>query len=165
MKRHYARYTPEMVEQITGCPQETFLQASATCWSKNSGRERTGAFCYAVGWTHHTVGVQIIRAATIIQGLLGNVGRPGGGIMALRGHVSIQGSTDIPTLYNMLPTYLPQPNAFHNHGTLDRVSRDRDAGDRLVAQLPQIHRQPAEGLVRRARHRRTTNGATSTSPS
>jgi formate dehydrogenase major subunit len=62
--------------------------------------------------------VQIIRAAAIIQSLLGNVGRPGGGIMALRGHASIQGSTDIPTLYNMLPTYLPQPNAFHQHATL-----------------------------------------------
>jgi formate dehydrogenase major subunit len=71
-----------------------------------------------VGWTHHTTGVQIIRAAAIIQGLLGNIGRPGGGILALRGHASIQGSTDIPTLYNMLPTYLPQPNAFERHATL-----------------------------------------------
>ena len=90
----------------------------AEALTRNSGRERTGAFCYAVGWTHHTVGVQIIRAAAIIQGLLGNIGRPGGGILALRGHASIQGSTDIPTLYNMLPTYLPQPNVFHQHGTL-----------------------------------------------
>jgi formate dehydrogenase major subunit len=73
-----------------------------------------------VGWTHHSSGVQIIRAATIIQGLLGNIGRPGGGVMALRGHASIQGSTDIPTLYNMLPTYLPQPNVFHEHGTLEK---------------------------------------------
>ncbi len=117
MRRHYARYTPEMVERVTGCPAETFLRI-ADALARNSGRERTGAFCYAVGWTHHTTGVQIIRAASIIQGLLGNVGRPGGGIMALRGHVSIQGSTDIPTLYNMLPTYLPQPNAFHEHATL-----------------------------------------------
>jgi len=53
---------------------------------KNSGRERTSAFCYAVGWTQHTVGVQMIRAAAVIQQLLGNIGRPGGGIMALRGH-------------------------------------------------------------------------------
>ncbi len=118
MRRHYARYTPEMVEQATGCPAGTFLKV-ADALARNSGRERTGAFCYAVGWTHHTTGVQIIRAASIIQGLLGNIGRPGGGIMALRGHASIQGSTDIPTLYNMLPTYLPQPNAFHDHGTLD----------------------------------------------
>ena len=119
MRRHYARYTPEMVEAVTGCPQDIFL-AVCEALAKNSGRERTGAFCYAVGWTHHTTGVQIIRAATIVQSLLGNVGRPGGGIMALRGHASIQGSTDIPTLCNMLPTYLPQPNAFLDHGTLDR---------------------------------------------
>ena len=119
MRRHYARYTPEMVESVTGCPRETFL-AICEVVTKNSGRDRTGAFAYAVGWTHHTYGVQIIRAATIVQSLLGNVGRPGGGIMALRGHTSIQGSTDIPTLYNMLPTYLPQPNAFHDHDTLER---------------------------------------------
>ena len=117
MRRHYSRYTPEMVERVSGCPEQTFLKI-ADALVRNSGRERTGAFCYAVGWTHHAVGVQTIRAASIIQGLLGNVGRPGGGIMALRGHASIQGSTDIPTLYNMLPTYLPQPNAFHDHSTL-----------------------------------------------
>ena len=118
MRRHYARYTPEMVERVTGCPRDTFLRVAGAL-ARNSGRERTGAFCYAVGWTHLTTGVQIIRACSIIQGLLGNVGRPGGGIMALRGHASIQGSTDIPTLYNMLPTYLAQPNVFHDHGTLE----------------------------------------------
>ncbi len=117
LRRHYARYTPDLVERITGCPRETFLKI-ADALARNSGRDRTGAFCYAVGWTHHSVGVQIIRAASIIQGLLGNIGRPGGGILALRGHASIQGSTDIPTLYDMLPTYLPQPNAFLSHGTL-----------------------------------------------
>ena len=116
MKRHFARYTPAFVESVTGCPRETFL-AIADELARNSGREKTGSFCYAVGWTHHSVGVQIIRACSIIQGMLGNIGRPGGGIMALRGHVSIQGSTDIPTLYNMLPTYLPQPNVFQNHAT------------------------------------------------
>jgi formate dehydrogenase major subunit len=117
MRHHYERYTPEMVERVTGCPQSIFLRV-CDALTKNAGRERTGAFCYAVGWTHHVHGVQIIRAASIIQGLLGNIGRPGGGMMALRGHCSIQGSTDIPTLYNMLPTYLPQPNAFMPHGTL-----------------------------------------------
>ncbi len=117
MRRHFARYTPEMVERITGCPRETFLRV-AEAIAKNSGRERTGAFCYAVGWTHHSTGVQMIRAAAIIQGLLGNAGRPGGGTMALRGHCSIQGSTDIPTLYNMLPSYLPQPEAMKPHATL-----------------------------------------------
>ena len=117
LKTHFARYTPEFVEEVTGCPQATFLNI-ADALARNSGRGKTGSICYAVGWTHHSVGVQIIRAASIIQGMLGNIGRPGGGIMALRGHVSIQGSTDIPTLYNMLPTYLPQPNVFQKHGTL-----------------------------------------------
>ncbi len=118
MRRHFERYTPEMVEQATGCRKQTFLRICQAL-TANSGRERTGAFCYAVGWTHHSFGVQIIRAASIIQGLLGNIGRPGGGITALRGHCSIQGSTDIPTLYNMLPTYLPQPNVFLPHHRLD----------------------------------------------
>ncbi len=117
LKRHYARYTPEMVERVTGCPQQTFL-AVANAFARASGREKTGAICYAVGWTHHTTGVQIIRAAAIIQGLLGNTGRPGGGILALRGHTSIQGSTDIPTLFNMLPSYIPQPHANQPQGTL-----------------------------------------------
>ena len=118
MRRHYAAYTPEMVERVTGCPKETFIKV-AEALAKNSGPERTGAWCYAVGWTHHTTGVQMIRSAAIIQALLGNIGRPGGGILALRGHCSIQGSTDIPTLYDMLPGYLPQPKALKNHKTLD----------------------------------------------
>jgi formate dehydrogenase major subunit len=110
LKRHYARYTPEMVEEVCGVPRDLFLKVAETLCD-NSGPERTSAFCYAVGWTQHTVGVQYIRTAAIIQLLLGNIGRPGGGILALRGHASIQGSTDIPTLYDLLPGYLPMPHA------------------------------------------------------
>lgn len=113
LKRHYSRYTPEMVEQTCGIPARLFLKVAETL-CRNSGRDRTGAFVYAVGWTQHTVGVQYIRCAAIIQLLLGNMGRPGGGVMALRGHASIQGSTDIPTLYNLLPGYLPMPKAKHD---------------------------------------------------
>ena len=110
LKKHYRRYTPEMVERICGISQNQFLHvAEALC--QNSGRERTSAFCYAVGWTQHTVGVQYIRTACVIQLLLGNIGRPGGGILALRGHASIQGSTDVPTLYNILPGYIPMRHA------------------------------------------------------
>lgn len=117
LKRHYARYTPELVEEICGVPKETFLEVCEAL-TANSGPERTSAFCYAVGWTQHTVGSQYIRAASVLQLLLGNIGRPGGGIQALRGHASIQGSSDIPTLYNLLPGYLPMPHA-HAHETLD----------------------------------------------
>src|SRR6476620_4259375 len=117
LKRHYRRYTPELVADLCGCTEDEFVSvAEALC--SNSGRERTSAICYAVGWTQHTVGVQIIRAAAIVQLLLGNIGRPGGGILALRGHASIQGSTDIPTLYNILPGYLPMPSS-RRETTLD----------------------------------------------
>lgn len=112
LKRHYARYTPEMVEEVCGIPKELFLQVAETLCN-NSTPDRTSAFCYAVGWTQHSVGVQYIRTAAVLQLLLGNIGRPGGGIMALRGHASIQGSTDIPTLYNLLPGYLPMAHAKH----------------------------------------------------
>ena len=108
LKRHFSRYTPEMVERYCGVPKEVFLK-TAEAFTSASGPEKTGAICYAVGWTQHSNGVQIIRSAAILQLLLGNIGRPGGGILALRGHASIQGSTDIPTLYDILPGYLPMP--------------------------------------------------------
>jgi formate dehydrogenase major subunit len=98
-------------------PQELFRQVCELV-TENSGRDRTTAFAYAVGWTQHTVGVQYIRAAAVLQTLLGNIGRPGGGILALRGHASIQGSTDIPTLFNLLPGYIPMPHA-HTNEDLD----------------------------------------------
>jgi formate dehydrogenase major subunit len=110
LKRHFSRYTPEMVERVCGVPREQFLQV-CEAWTANSGRERTAALIYSVGWTQHTVGAQNIRAGAIVQLLLGNIGRPGGGIYALRGHANIQGSTDIPTLFDLLPGYLPMPRA------------------------------------------------------
>ncbi len=110
LKRHFARYTPEVVAEVAGVPPEQFGEV-ARLITENSGRERTTAFVYSLGWTQHTVGVQYIRTAAILQALLGNMGRPGGGILALRGHASIQGSTDIPTLFDLLPGYLPMPFA------------------------------------------------------
>jgi formate dehydrogenase major subunit len=118
LRRHFARYTPAMVEAACGVPAEGFVRiADAFC--RASGPERTGAICYAVGLTQHAAGVQIIRTAAILQLLLGNIGRPGGGILALRGHASIQGSTDIPTLFDLLPGYMPMP-ALGTTGTLGR---------------------------------------------
>jgi formate dehydrogenase major subunit len=118
LRRHYARYTPEMVERICGTPRALFERIAETL-AANSGRERTTAVAYAVGWTQHTVGVQFIRTAAILQLLLGNIGRPGGGIMALRGHADIQGATDIATLYDLLPGYLAMPSALRDEQTLD----------------------------------------------
>jgi len=127
LTRHFARYTPAMVEEVCGVPADSFLRiAGAFC--RASGPERTGAICYAVGLTQHSAGVQTIRTAAILQLLLGNIGRPGGGILALRGHASIQGSTDIPTLFDILPGYLPMPSFGANDATLaGYVSTHRSA--------------------------------------
>ncbi len=129
LKRHFSRYTPEMVERICGVPRERFLEV-CRAWTENSGRERTAALVYSVGWTQHSVGTQYIRAGSVIQLLLGNIGRPGGGIFALRGHASIQGSTDIPTLFNLLPGYLPMPDTTHENlaAYLDAIRRPGQKG-------------------------------------
>ena len=131
LKRHFARYTPEMVEQVCGVPR-TCSPRSAGSLTDNSGRDRTTAFVYSLGWTQHTVGVQYIRTAAILQSLLGNIGRPGGGILALRGHASIQGSTDIPTLFDLLPGYLPMPHRLRQRGPRHlrarRVRAERASG-------------------------------------
>jgi formate dehydrogenase major subunit len=117
LKRHYSRYTPEMVERVTGMPRDVFLKVAQTI-TDNSGPERTGVISYAVGWTQHTYGPQMISTAALLQLLLGNIGRPGGGIMALRGHATIQGSTDIPTLYHSIHGYMTAPTVLKKHETL-----------------------------------------------
>ncbi|MEW1838587.1 formate dehydrogenase [Nonomuraea angiospora] len=115
LRRHFARYTPETVERVCGVPRELFLRLCRHL-TDNSGPDKTAEFVYAVGWTQHSDGSQFIRAASILQLLLGNVGRPGGGIQALRGHASIQGSSDVPTLFNLLPGYIPMPHAHEDLG-------------------------------------------------
>ena len=108
MKRHYSRYTPEMVERVCGIPKEKFVQV-AKLYCENSGPEKTGTITYALNLTQHTNGVQNIRALCMLQILLGNIGRPGGGVVALRGHANVQGATDLEVLYHELPGYLPMP--------------------------------------------------------
>ncbi|MCC6314988.1 MAG: molybdopterin-dependent oxidoreductase [Thermomicrobiales bacterium] len=117
LRRHFARYTPEMVADVCGVEPERFA-AVADAIVRNSTPDRTTAFAYAMAWTQHTTGTQMISCCAILQLLLGNVGRPGGGVMALRGHATIQGSTDIPTLFDLLPGYLPMPTTERAHGNL-----------------------------------------------
>ncbi len=135
LTRHFARYTPEAVADVCGCTAAQMTRV-AELLCANSGRERTSAIVYAVGWTHHTTGVQIIRAAGILQLLLGNVGRPGGGIMAMRGHSSIQGSTDVATLYDTLPGYLRQPTSHPDHDTLTSYLKKETAPTGYWHNLP-----------------------------
>ena len=108
LKQHYDRYTPDVVADITGCTEAGFLEMAEIICS--TGRaDRVGTIMYAVGWAMHTVGSQIIRTAAILQLLLGNIGRPGGGINALRGHANVQGATDHAIVAGILPGYLKVP--------------------------------------------------------
>jgi formate dehydrogenase major subunit len=113
LKQQYSRYTPEMVERITGIPKGEFLKAADlfTSVRKDGDMKNAATIIYAVGWTQHSFGTQIIRAAAILQLLMGNVGRSGGGVNALRGHSNIQGATDMAGLFDLLPGYLKMPTA------------------------------------------------------
>jgi formate dehydrogenase major subunit len=108
LKKHVDRYTPEMVERICGTPQETFLKVAELVTSTGTA-ERAGTITYALGWTQHSTAVQMIRAGAMLQLLLGNVGRPGGGVNAFRGHSNIQGATDTAGTFEILPGYLKTP--------------------------------------------------------
>ena len=112
LKEQYSRYTPEMVERITGIPKDDFVKAADmfTSIRKDGDMKKAGTIIYAVGWTQHSFGSQIIRTAAMLQLLLGNVGRAGGGVNALRGHSNIQGATDIAGIFDNLPGYLKVPN-------------------------------------------------------
>jgi formate dehydrogenase major subunit len=111
LKKHYSRYTPEMVEKITGVPKDQFLKAADlfTSIRKDGDVSKVATIIYAVGWTQHSFGTQIIRTAAMLQLLMGNVGRAGGGVNALRGHSNIQGATDIAGIFDNLPGYLKVP--------------------------------------------------------
>jgi len=108
LKKHVSRYTPEMVERVCGTPKDAFLKVCEIVTSTYTP-ERAGTITYALGWTQHSTGVQMIRAAAMLQLVLGNVGRPGGGVNAFRGHSNIQGATDIAGTFDILPGYLKTP--------------------------------------------------------
>jgi len=112
LRQQYSRYTPEMVERITGISQQQFLKAADlfTSIRKDGDMTKVGTVIYAVGWTQHTSGTQTIRAAAMLQLLMGNIGRAGGGVNALRGHSNIQGATDMAGVFDLLPGYLKVPN-------------------------------------------------------
>src|SRR2546428_4592703 len=137
LKRHFSRYTPEMVEQVCGSPKEKFIKV-AEMLLENSGRERTSAFAYAVAWTQHTYGVQMISCCALLQLLLGNIGRPGAGVMALRGHAAIQGSTDVPTLYHSIHGYMNAPSILKKHDTLVDYLRTETPATSYWANMPKF---------------------------
>jgi formate dehydrogenase major subunit len=120
MKTHYSRYTPEMVESITGIPKDDFLKVAKQVGEMGKP-DKVMTIVYAVGLTHHTTGSQLIRSGAVLQLLLGNMGRPGGGMNAERGHANIQGNTDNAISWEILPGYLriPGPGQKNISGYVD----------------------------------------------
>jgi len=108
MKKHYARYTPEMVEKACGVPPEKFHKV-AELLASTAVPGKAATILYALGWTQHSTGAETLRTGAMVQLLLGNMGISGGGMNALRGHSNIQGLTDLGLLTNMLPGYLTLP--------------------------------------------------------
>ena len=108
LKAHYSRYTPEMVSRICGTPQDKFLQVCQLL-GEMSAPDKVSTILYALGWTQHSVGSQNIRTMAMIQLLLGNMGRPGGGVNALRGHANVQGITDMNAYSEVLSGYMLAP--------------------------------------------------------
>jgi formate dehydrogenase major subunit len=109
MKKHYSRYTPKTVSAITGTPEADLKKVWET-YAETGAVDKTGTIMYAMGWTQHTVGVQNIRMMAMIQLMLGNMGRAGGGVNALRGESNVQGSTDHCLLFHILPGYMATPS-------------------------------------------------------
>jgi formate dehydrogenase major subunit len=126
LKKQYSRYTPEMVSKITGIPKDQFVKAAElfTSVRKDGDTKKVATIIYAVGWTQHSYGTQIIRTAAMLQLIMGNIGRAGGGMNALRGHSNIQGATDMAGIFDILPGYLkmPSPNDADFAAYLKRIT-------------------------------------------
>ena len=123
LKRHYSRYTPEMVEKITGCPQADFQKVAET-FAATGEPGKSGTILYAMGQTQHTVGSQNVRSMAMLQLLLGNIGVPGGGVNALRGESNVQGSTDMALLYHIIPAYMASPDAAKHPTLADYLEKE-----------------------------------------
>jgi len=151
MKSHYSRYTPEVVEKVCGTPKEQFLKVAEFIGS-TSTPDKVMTICYALGWTQHSHGSQNIRTMAMIQLLLGNIGRAGGGVNALRGHSNVQGITDMCTFSANLPGYMVAPTdadtTFADFATR-RTPKPLRPNQMNFGRTSEVVRQPAEGLVRR----------------
>jgi formate dehydrogenase major subunit len=120
LKKHYDRYDSKKVSAISGSPEDQLL-AFYKAYTATGKPDKSGTILYAMGWTQHTVGVQNIRAMSIIQLLLGNMGVAGGGVNALRGESNVQGSTDQALLFHIIPGYMATPRA--NWATLEDYNK------------------------------------------
>ncbi len=127
LKKQYARYTIELVEQVCGMPRDKFLEV-AQAFAATGAAEKTGTILYAMGQTQHTVGTQNVRCMAMLQLLLGNTGRPGGGVNALRGESNVQGSTDMALLFHIIPAYMATPDAAKHRNLGEYLEKETPSG-------------------------------------
>jgi len=127
LKKHYERYTVDMVEKVCGMPKDNFLEV-AQAFAATGAPEKTGTILYAMGQTQHTVGTQNVRCMAMVQLLLGNTGRPGGGVNALRGESNVQGSTDMALLFHIIPAYMNTPNAAKHSDLAEYLEKETPTG-------------------------------------
>ena len=127
LKKQYARYTVDMVEKVCGMPKDKFLEV-AQAFAATGAPEKTGTILYAMGQTQHTVGTQNVRCMAMLQLLLGNTGRPGGGVNALRGESNVQGSTDMALLFDIIPAYIATPNAAKHKDLAEYLEKETPTG-------------------------------------
>jgi anaerobic selenocysteine-containing dehydrogenase len=155
LKKHYSRYTPEMVSNICGTPQDKFLKICEML-GEMSAPDKTSTICYALGWTQHTVGSQNIRTMAMIQLLLGNMGRPGGGVNALRGHSNVQGVTDMNAYAEVFSGYLSAPtdkdDTYEKYLKRCTPKAMRPNQFNYWSNFPQLLQQPDEVVLRQGRH-------------
>jgi formate dehydrogenase major subunit len=123
LKKHYARYTPDVVARITGCPRDQFLKVTET-FATTGQPGKAGTLLYAMGQTQHTVGSQNVRILAMLQLLLGNIGVVGGGVNALRGESNVQGSTDQGVLFHILTGYIGTPSAANHKNLAEYIQKE-----------------------------------------
>ena len=159
VKRHFARYTPEMVERVTGCPKETFLKVAETILA-NSGADRTTRSPTRSPGRSTPTASRSSAPARCCSFCSATSAGPGGGIMALRGHATIQGSTDIPTLYHSIHGYMTAPSALKKHDTLQDYLASRDAAHGLLGEHAEVHGLAISSRCTATRPPRRTSSAT-----
>jgi anaerobic selenocysteine-containing dehydrogenase len=127
LKAHVAPYTGAVVADICGCTEDDIaflskiLIENSRCSTvgTNDPRDpgyRATTILYAMGQTQHTYGAQNIKGFANVQSFMGNMGRAGGGINALRGIHNVQGSTDMGLLFGNIPAYSSNPTFASSFG-------------------------------------------------
>ncbi|EKP5905146.1 molybdopterin-dependent oxidoreductase [Campylobacter upsaliensis] len=102
IREEAAKWDAKEVENVTGIPEAKLREITLEV-----AKNKPTTLIWAMGLTQHTVGTSNTRLAPIVQMVLGNIGKFGGGVNILRGHDNVQGASDVACLSENLPGYYP----------------------------------------------------------